>query len=72
MRSRCRSADAISTMVGTATPYAAMLGIDAVSNSTYGTAVNDADSAAAAAADAGRAPLVGARPHQVPRQHGRA
>ena len=34
MRSRCRSADTISTIVGTAMPYAAMLGIDAVSNST--------------------------------------
>ena len=52
MRSRCRSVDTIRTMVGAAMPYAAMFGIDAVSNSTYGTAVNDADRAAAAAADA--------------------
>ena len=34
MRSRWRTADITSAIVGTATPYAARLGIDAVSNST--------------------------------------
>ncbi len=34
IRSRWRTADITSAIVGTATPYAARLGIDAVSNST--------------------------------------
>jgi hypothetical protein len=48
----------ISSIVGAASPYAVRLGMDAVSNSTYGTEVNDADRAAAAAAD----PAVGHGP----------
>jgi hypothetical protein len=50
MRARCRTAETTRTAVGAARPNAARLGIEAVSNSTYGTAVNDAVSAAAAAA----------------------
>ncbi len=50
MRSRCPTADITNAIAGTATPYAARLGIDAVSNSMYGIAVNDAERAAAVAA----------------------
>ena len=64
MRSRCRIAEMTSTVVGTARPKAARLGIDAVSNSTYGIAVNDADIAAdAAAAPAVRHSSVRVRSH---------
>ena len=50
MRSRWASVEVTRTKAGTARPYPAMLGIEAVANSTYGTAVNDADKPAAAAA----------------------